>query len=81
MLAFPTQAGVPRNQTPFSPNIHSTPGGPMHMQNIYGGSIISVGSEHYVSILSFVDKDQLEQVQVEHGCSVLLNHKVHAVGH
>merc|ERR1719428_1156520 len=34
----------------------------------------SVGSEHYVSILSFVDKDQLEP-----GCSVLLNHKVHAV--
>merc|ERR1712209_264753 len=34
----------------------------------------SVGSEHYVSILSFVDKDQLEP-----GCSVLMNHKVHAV--
>merc|ERR1711988_1802123 len=34
----------------------------------------SVGSEHGVSILSFVDKDQLEP-----GCSVLLNHKVHAV--
>merc|ERR1719158_944521 len=34
----------------------------------------SVGSEHYVSILSFVDKDQLEP-----GCSVLLNHKVHVV--
>lgn len=34
----------------------------------------SVGSEHYVSILSFVDKDQLEP-----GCTVLLNHKVHAV--
>jgi hypothetical protein len=34
----------------------------------------SVGSEHYVSILSFVDKDQLEP-----GCSVLLNHRVHAV--
>merc|ERR1711971_821214 len=34
----------------------------------------SVGSEHYVSILSFVDKDQLEP-----GCSVLLNHKVRAV--
>ena len=31
----------------------------------------SVGSEHYVSTLSFVDKDQLEP-----GCSVLLNHKV-----
>ena len=31
----------------------------------------SVGSEHYVSMLSFVDKDQLEP-----GCSVLLNHKV-----
>jgi len=31
----------------------------------------SVGSEHYVSILSFVDKDQLEP-----GCTVLLNHKV-----
>merc|ERR1712136_690448 len=34
----------------------------------------SVGSEHYVSILSFVDIDQLEP-----GCSVLLNHKVHAI--
>merc|ERR1712227_698164 len=34
----------------------------------------SVGSEHYVSILSFVDKDQLEP-----GCTVLMNHKVHAV--
>lgn len=34
----------------------------------------SVGSEHYVSILSFVDKDLLEP-----GCTVLLNHKVHAV--
>jgi len=31
----------------------------------------SVGSEHYVSILSFVDKEQLEP-----GCTVLLNHKV-----
>lgn len=34
----------------------------------------SVGSEHYVSILSFVDKEQLEP-----NSSVLLNHKVHAV--
>ncbi|KAL4825157.1 hypothetical protein H8958_015951 [Nasalis larvatus] len=34
----------------------------------------SVGSEYYVSILSFVDKDLLET-----GCSVLLNHKVHVV--
>lgn len=34
----------------------------------------SVGSEHYVSILSFVDKEQLEP-----NCSVLLNHKVHAI--
>ncbi|EDK98128.1 mCG129012, partial [Mus musculus] len=34
----------------------------------------SVGSEHYVSILPFVDKDLLEP-----GCYVLLNHKVHAV--
>uniref|UniRef100_A0A2K6LFU6 26S proteasome regulatory subunit 4 n=1 Tax=Rhinopithecus bieti TaxID=61621 RepID=A0A2K6LFU6_RHIBE len=34
----------------------------------------SVGSEHNVSILSFVDKDLLEP-----GCLVLLNHKVHAV--
>lgn len=32
----------------------------------------SVGSEHYVTIMSFVDKDQLEA-----GCTVLLNHKVH----
>ena len=31
----------------------------------------SVGSEHYVSILSFVDKDLLEP-----GCTILLNHKV-----
>ena len=36
----------------------------------------SVGSEHYVSILSFVDKDQLEP-----GCSVLLNHKVYWNGY
>uniref|UniRef100_A0A2R8ZXP3 26S proteasome regulatory subunit 4 n=1 Tax=Pan paniscus TaxID=9597 RepID=A0A2R8ZXP3_PANPA len=34
----------------------------------------SVGSECYVSILSFVDKDLLET-----GCLVLLNHKVHAM--
>ena len=34
----------------------------------------SEGSEHYVPILSFVDKDQIEP-----GCFVLLNHKVHAV--
>ncbi|VDK42867.1 unnamed protein product [Anisakis simplex] len=34
----------------------------------------NVGSEHYVSILSFVDKEQLEP-----GCAVLLNHKTHAV--
>uniref|UniRef100_A0A8C9H2X3 AAA+ ATPase domain-containing protein n=1 Tax=Piliocolobus tephrosceles TaxID=591936 RepID=A0A8C9H2X3_9PRIM len=34
----------------------------------------SAGSEHDVSILSFVDKDLLET-----GCSVLLSHKVHAV--
>ncbi|GMR57865.1 hypothetical protein PMAYCL1PPCAC_28060, partial [Pristionchus mayeri] len=34
----------------------------------------NVGSEHYVNILSFVDKEQLEP-----GCSVLLNHKTHAV--
>jgi ATP-dependent 26S proteasome regulatory subunit len=29
------------------------------------------GTEYYVSIMSFVDKDQLEP-----GCSVLLHHKV-----
>ncbi len=34
----------------------------------------SVGSEHYVSILSFVDKDSLEP-----GCTVLLNHKVKTI--
>jgi 26S proteasome regulatory subunit T2 len=33
----------------------------------------SVGSEHYVTIMSFVDKDQLEP-----GCTVLLNHKVNS---
>lgn len=33
-----------------------------------------VGLEYYVPILSFVDKDQLEP-----GCSVLLNHRSHAV--
>ena len=32
------------------------------------------GLEYYTPILSVVDKDQLEP-----GCSVLLNHKVHAV--
>lgn len=31
----------------------------------------SAGSENYVSMLSFVDKDQLEP-----GCSVLLHHRV-----
>ena len=31
----------------------------------------SVGSEYYVCMLSFVDKDELEP-----GCTVLLNHKV-----
>lgn len=34
----------------------------------------SVGSEYYVVIMTFVDKDLLEP-----GCTVLLNHKVHAV--
>ncbi|KAI6185289.1 26S proteasome subunit P45 family protein [Aphelenchoides besseyi] len=34
----------------------------------------NVGSEHYVNIMSFVDKEQLEP-----GSSVLLNHKTHAV--
>ncbi|KNC87310.1 26S protease regulatory subunit 4 [Sphaeroforma arctica JP610] len=34
----------------------------------------SVGPEYYVSILSFVDKDQLEP-----GCSILLHHKAMAV--
>lgn len=34
----------------------------------------SVGAEHYVTMLSFVDKDALEP-----GCSVLLNHKSHSV--
>ncbi|KAK2103845.1 hypothetical protein P7K49_017701 [Saguinus oedipus] len=34
----------------------------------------SMDSEHYISILSFVDKDLLEP-----GCPVLLNYKVHAV--
>ncbi|VDM76668.1 unnamed protein product [Strongylus vulgaris] len=34
----------------------------------------NVGSEHYVNIMSFVDKEQLEP-----GCAVLLNHKNHAV--
>ena len=33
-----------------------------------------VGLEYYVPILSFVDKDQLEP-----GCSLLLNHRSHAV--
>lgn len=34
----------------------------------------SSGSEHHISILSFVDNDL-----VEWGCSVLLSYKVHAV--
>lgn len=34
----------------------------------------SLGSEHHISILSFVDNDLLEW-----GCSVLLSYKVHAV--
>lgn len=33
-----------------------------------------VGLEYYVPILSIVDKDQLEP-----GCSVLLNHRSHAI--
>lgn len=33
-----------------------------------------LGSEFYVGIMSFVDKDQLEL-----GCSLLLHHRVHAV--
>lgn len=36
--------------------------------------LTSVGSEYCVRILSFVDRDLLEP-----SCSVLLNHKVHAV--
>ena len=35
----------------------------------------SVGSEYYVNILSFVDKDLIEP-----GCTVLLNNKVGGVG-
>lgn len=34
----------------------------------------SMGSEHYVSMMSFVDKDLIEP-----NCTVLLHHKVHAV--
>lgn len=34
----------------------------------------SVGSEHYVGIMSFVDKELLEP-----GCTVLMHHKVHAI--
>lgn len=37
-------------------------------------NIQNVGSEHYVNMMSFVDKEQLEP-----GCAVLLNHKTHAV--
>merc|ERR1712178_351408 len=36
--------------------------------------LTSMGSEHYVSMLSFVDKDLIEP-----NCTVLLHHKVHAV--
>jgi len=35
---------------------------------------INSGSEYYVGIMSFVDKDMLEP-----GCSVLLHHKTHAI--
>ena len=35
----------------------------------------SVGSEYYVNILSFVDKDLIEP-----GCTVLLNNKVDRIG-
>ena len=34
----------------------------------------SVGSEYYVVIMTFVDKDLLEP-----GCTVLLNHKVYNI--
>ena len=36
----------------------------------------SVGSEYYVNMLSFVDKDLIEP-----GCTVLLNNKVHHYQH
>lgn len=65
----------------FSLMTHHFSGTPMSVGNLEeiiddNHAIVStsVGSEHYVSILSFVDKEQLEP-----NCSVLLNHKVHAV--
>lgn len=66
---------------PFNTESYSSSGTPMSVGNLEeiiddNHAIVStsVGSEHYVSILSFVDKEQLEP-----NCCVLLNHKVHAV--
>ncbi|CAK7322261.1 26S proteasome regulatory subunit 4 [Vulpes lagopus] len=59
-------------------DLRGTPMSVVTLDEIIDGNHVivstSVGSEHYVSILSFVDKDLLEP-----GCSILLNHKVHAV--
>lgn len=67
-----------RTNMPLSMQVDDLRGTPMSVGNLEeiiddNHAIVStsVGSEHYVSILSFVDKDQLEP-----GCSVLLNHKV-----
>ncbi|CAG5124138.1 unnamed protein product, partial [Candidula unifasciata] len=54
--------------------VSTSVGSEHYVKYIMSTNCFTVGIEHYLEILSFVDKDQLEP-----GCSVLLNHKVHAV--
>ncbi|CAD7686799.1 unnamed protein product [Nyctereutes procyonoides] len=70
-----------RNQEQMKSKVDELRGTPMSvvtLEEIVDGNHVivstSVGSEHYVSILSFVDKDLLEPA-----CSILLNHKI--LGH
>jgi 26S proteasome regulatory subunit T2 len=59
-------------------DLRGTPMGVGNLEEIIDDdhAIVSsaVGPEYYVSIMSFVDKDELEP-----GCSVLLHHKVHRI--
>uniref|UniRef100_A0A3Q3JX89 AAA+ ATPase domain-containing protein n=1 Tax=Monopterus albus TaxID=43700 RepID=A0A3Q3JX89_MONAL len=67
------KTGADQRLLTYGGGIHQEPGTDETSGGETGGGEVK-GSEHYVSILSFVDKDLLEP-----GCSVLLNHKVHAV--
>eukprot|EP00008_Paramoeba_atlantica_P004559 CAMPEP_0201487696 /NCGR_PEP_ID=MMETSP0151_2-20130828/15168_1 /ASSEMBLY_ACC=CAM_ASM_000257 /TAXON_ID=200890 /ORGANISM="Paramoeba atlantica, Strain 621/1 / CCAP 1560/9" /LENGTH=444 /DNA_ID=CAMNT_0047872819 /DNA_START=107 /DNA_END=1441 /DNA_ORIENTATION=- len=59
-------------------DLRSTPMGVGSLEEVIDDShaIVSssMGPEHYVAIMSFVDKDQIEP-----GCSVLTHHKVHHI--